>query len=188
MQRRDRVVDLFRDQRVGLWKFFLAGAGSADVAEDLLQETFMKLWEHRESLGRDPGHHDTAGMRRWLWRVARNRMIDEIRARQRNRARSAELIEDPPQPFVASGTDPSAEFQRRQVMRVVREVVAALPNEHSRDCLSLWLEDRTFEEIGRETGLQRGQVRGLLQRAKKDVIREALRRMESSYDEKGRAG
>ena len=184
MKRDDELVDLFRDQRDGLWKFFLAGAGSVEIAEDLLQETFMKLWEHREPLARDPGYHDAAGMRRWLWRVARNRMIDEIRARQRVRARSGEMPADPP----ASAADPVADFQHRRTRKLMHRIVANLPNQRSRRCLELWLADRSFADIGRETGLRPSQVRGLLQRAKKDVVSETLRRMESPTDGQGGRG
>ena len=181
MKRDDRLVDLFRDQRDGLWKFFLAGAGSAEIAEDLLQETFVKLWEHREPLARAPGYHDGIGMRRWLWRVARNRMIDEIRARQRGRARSAEMVAEPP----AAAEDPTADFHHGRTRKLMHQVVADLPNERSRRCLELWLADRSFADIERETGLRRAQVRGLLQRAKKDVISETLHRMEQPGDGQG---
>ena len=51
--------------------------GSYTDAEDLVQETFLRAWQHRDDYA--PG----TNLRAWLYRVATNACIDAIRARRR---------------------------------------------------------------------------------------------------------
>jgi RNA polymerase sigma-70 factor (ECF subfamily) len=55
--------------------------GSFDAAEDLVQETFLRAWRHRETFAGD-------GFRAWLYRIATNACLDELR---RNKRRVASL-------------------------------------------------------------------------------------------------
>jgi RNA polymerase sigma-70 factor (TIGR02960 family) len=49
--------------------------GSFDDADDLVQETFMRAWDKRQS------YEGRAGIRAWLYRIATNACIDAIRGR-----------------------------------------------------------------------------------------------------------
>ena len=51
--------------------------GSFDEAEDLVQETFLRAWRHRESFEGGPG------FRAWLYRIATNACLDAIRRKGR---------------------------------------------------------------------------------------------------------
>ena len=170
------LVELFREQRAGLWSFYRSAAGSDPPAEELLQETFVRMWEQRGKLSRDPGFDDAPALKRWLWRVARNLMIDEIRARQRMRARLGEA----PREVAASPTSdgPTAMLIQDEARRILRGAVAEMPNERARRCLELWLEGNDYRGIADRMRLDVGQVRGLLQRSREEVIREAAARLE----------
>ena len=50
--------------------------GSFDGAEDLVQETFLRAWRHRETFAGD-------GFRAWLYRIATNACLDELRRSKR---------------------------------------------------------------------------------------------------------
>jgi RNA polymerase sigma-70 factor (TIGR02960 family) len=56
--------------------------GSFEEAEDLVQETFLRAWRRRDSV------QDGPGLRAWLYRIATNACLDELR---RNRRRVASL-------------------------------------------------------------------------------------------------
>src|SRR5918997_2296509 len=51
--------------------------GSFEEAEDLVQETFLRAWRHRESFQGGPG------FRAWLYRIATNACLDAIRRNNR---------------------------------------------------------------------------------------------------------
>src|SRR5215208_6422767 len=51
--------------------------GSFDEAEDLVQETFLRAWRHRESF------EGGSGLRAWLYRIATNTCLDAIRRKGR---------------------------------------------------------------------------------------------------------
>jgi RNA polymerase sigma-70 factor, ECF subfamily len=71
------VVDLFREHAPAIYRFaLLLGRHSAD-AEDVVQETFLKLLTHLEAGG------DTANLRGWLFTVAANASKDRMRRRLR---------------------------------------------------------------------------------------------------------
>ena len=51
--------------------------GSFEEAEDLVQETFLRAWRHREQFAGGPG------LRAWLYRIATNACLDFIRRKGR---------------------------------------------------------------------------------------------------------
>lgn len=164
------LAEVFREQRPGLWGFLARGAGGS--AEDLLQETFLRVWDHRESLRGDTEQAEREGARRYLWRVARNLMIDEIRMRQRRGEIGTGMEPD----GIASPSH-EAEVVFADAVRAMRETVGTLPNRRARRCLQLWLDGLDVVSISRHLSLSIDQVRGLLQRGRSEVIRRASKRL-----------
>lgn len=158
----------------------MRATAAEDVAEDLLQETFVRVWDRRRALEADLGAGDREGMRKYVWRVARNLMVDEIRLRQRRRRI---IREDTPDGKVqveeAADSRPGAaeEMEWQEGLQVVRETVTRVKNHQGRRCLELWLEGMTPEEIAERLSLGSGRVRGLLQRTRSEVILRATHRL-----------
>ena len=174
------LLEVFREQRSRIWGFLLRGTAAEDAAEDLLQETFMRVWDRRRALEADLGAGGREGMRKYLWRVARNLMVDEIRLRQRRRRI---IQEDAPEGKVhaeeAADSRPGVaeEMEWREGLQVVRETVGRVKNQQGRRCLELWLEGLTPEGIAERLSLGPGRVRGLLQRTRSEVILRATTRL-----------
>lgn len=164
------LVAVFEDQRAGLRRFFVRSAGSPAPAEDLLQETLLRAWGHRDALASTAeGARREAfdGARRYVWRVARNLVIDEIRAGRRRRARplwrGMEL----------EARHPADDLEHAQRLQLLHEAVRGLSSERVRRCLALWLDGCDVNSIAARLALRPGQVRGLLQRGRADVVRRA---------------
>src|SRR3712207_2571399 len=67
--------------------FFLGRTSDPDVAPDLLQETFLRVWRHRHSLG----ERDESQQRYWLCAIARNVLTDVYRSRATRSTAEEEL-------------------------------------------------------------------------------------------------
>lgn len=64
------IVEYFHKS---IFNFLLFRVNDAAVAEDLLQETFIRLWEHRQSL------NETLSIKSWLFTTASNLSLNHIR-------------------------------------------------------------------------------------------------------------
>ncbi|MGV0626946.1 sigma-70 family RNA polymerase sigma factor [Mycolicibacter minnesotensis] len=68
---------LYDEHAATLWRYALHLTGDAGRAEDVVQETLLRAWQHPEVIGdveRSP--------RAWMCTVARNMIIDERRSAQ----------------------------------------------------------------------------------------------------------
>ena len=74
---RAAVVDLFREHGPAIYRFALVLGRHRDDAEDVVQETFLKLLTHLAAGG------DTTNLRGWLFTVAANGCRDRTRRRLR---------------------------------------------------------------------------------------------------------
>ena len=70
-----RLEELFERHQAELFRFIARYTGDGDLAEDVVQETFVKLAEH-------PPRRDDQ-IRAWLYRVATNLAIDAMRGARR---------------------------------------------------------------------------------------------------------
>ncbi len=74
-----------------LWRFVMRLVHDRAQAEDIVQETLLRAWQHPEVLARDP-----SGLRAWLFTVARNLVIDEWRSARRRHEFGMEQLPEVP--------------------------------------------------------------------------------------------
>lgn len=80
--------DLYRQHAGRLYGLAFRMAGSAEVAEDLLQDVFLHV--HRK-LGSFRGE---SSLGTWLYRIAMNHCLDYLRGRQAKTGRATDSLED----------------------------------------------------------------------------------------------
>lgn len=114
------LVDQHLNGMVGLAHRMLNDYGEA---EDVAQESFLKLWQ------KAPSWHPKARIRTWLFRVIHNACVDRLRHR---RAISVEKLPD----LIDSTDTPLDILLRKNMATRVREVLTMLP-ERQRVAVSL---------------------------------------------------
>ena len=141
------VLNLFSAHGAALYRFCLGSLGNASDAEDVVQDTFLKLLQHLRS------GSDRSNLRAWLFAVAVNACRDRTRWRLRWLPWSTELdrratepVDEPP--------------DRRRALAALR----ALPA-RDRLLLSLRAQGLSYREIGAATGIAEQSVGRLLARA-----------------------
>lgn len=131
-------------------------------AEDVAQETMLRLWRAGEGL--DVGAH---GLRPWLRRVASNLCVDRIRLHQRT------VVTDEV-PEVSVPADQVTSLEQKDVTRRVGDAIGALP-ERQRIALTLFHHEGVSQsEIGAILGVSEEAVESLLARARR-ALRVTLR-------------
>lgn len=158
----DQVYEAFRPR---LFSFLVRLTGQQALAEDLLQETFLRLARAAPKLAPD------TRLGAWLFTVARNLFISHRRWALLDVARLSELrmfasLERPrPSPFALLAAD---ETQRR-----LEDAVAALPLHYREVVLLCAVERLAPTEAAAVLGLEPATVRKRLARARA-IIRQAV--------------
>ncbi len=133
-------------------------------AEDIVQETFIRAWCHLPQLSADD-----RPVRPWLYRVARNLMIDA------NRAAQTRPITVPGQSADEAGTDSGMEeiLDRQLVSAALQHLSPA----HQTVLVETFYRGGTMAAVARELGVPHGTARSRLHYAL-----EALRKQLQEHD------
>jgi RNA polymerase sigma-70 factor, ECF subfamily len=118
------------------------------LAEDVVQETLVRAWQRPAVLERDD---DSA--RAWLFTVARNLVLDDVRsARRRREVGSEHQVEV----HVADRTDAVLDGI------IVADALAVLSPEHRRVVVDAYWLGHTVPEIARRHGIPEGTAKSRL--------------------------
>jgi len=149
-------------------------------AEDILQDVFCELAEAYSTM--KPIEEATA----WLFRMARNRIIDLFRRTNREAPRSVrptanELGETlwPEDLLPSPDGGPEAAYARGVLLEELEEALAELPEEQREVFIAHELMGRSFKEIAEESGVS---VSALLSR-KHHAVLHLRERLQSIYDD-----
>jgi len=148
--------DAFHRNKEVVFRFAYRMTGSASVAEDLVQESFLALW-------RKPAAYDSSrgAVRAYVLGIARKLILKRWRDE-----RPQELLED--DSLIAAPID----LEERERAAAVGQAVLRLPPLQREALVLADYEDCSLEEIARATGAEIAAVKSRLHRA-----RENLRRM-----------
>lgn len=152
---RKEVLDLYRARAKGLLRYIVCIVKDFDLAQEVVQETFLRYYECR--LKKEPAPM-SAG---WIYRVARNYAIDRIRAERSgcyiDLGDAARLPDD--------RCSLESEFERLETIRQI----AALLAPRELECLQLRFEGFKYKEIAGILGIESGTVGAILARAFKKI-------------------
>ena len=139
---RPTLAALFESEESGLLRYALGLVGRRPVAEELVQESFLRLhqvWDQVEN------------PRAWLYRSLRNLALNHLR----DHPPETELTEE----TGSSDARPTAEqLGRDEAIGTVRLLLAELPEADRRLLRLKYHEDLKYQDISRHTGLSVGNV------------------------------
>ena len=167
LDQNERIAEVVAREESRLRRFIRRRVPDARDAEDILQDVFSTLVEANRLLM--PIDHITG----WLFRVARNRIVDLFRSRKSDSLDGvADLLPSP-------RAGPEAAYARQLLLDELAAAIAELPKEQRDVFVGHEIQGRSFKEMSAATGVS---VNTLLSRKRYAVLRlrERLRR---AYDE-----
>ena len=160
----DGVRAAYRAYGAELFGFACRSLGDHGLAEEAVQETFLRAWRAADRF--DPS---IAPLRTWLYSIMRNVVIDLSRARASR-------------PAVAAGAPAAGEpgpdaFDTALVSWQVEEGLRRLGEDHRRILLETYYRGRPYAEVAAELGIPEGTV--------KSRVYYALRALRLALEEMG---
>ena len=134
-----------------------------DDIDDLLQEVFLKAYLHLSRY--DP---DRGAFRTWLFRIAANTGLDEVKRRQRNETRKAEVSETWPQE-ASHAAHQGEEFHSQEHLR---SALQSLPVLERQVILLSFYHDLTYREVADILEIPLGTVKSRMRSAMTRLRRE----------------
>ncbi|MET3812070.1 sigma-70 family RNA polymerase sigma factor [Arthrobacter sp. UYEF3] len=140
----DVVAAIYRDHGTALRRFVLGACHDPQVADDVVQETVLRVWQQAPQI--------TGSLRSYLFRTARNIMIDNYRKAQRRPREAAEREVAAP----AGATERVDELLNRVLME---EALLRLSAEHRNVLVALHYRRLTVREASVHLNIPAGTVK-----------------------------
>jgi RNA polymerase sigma factor (sigma-70 family) len=139
------AVDLWAD---GLYRFALKNLADFETARDIVQDSFEKLWVHREQVNAEK-------VKSYLFTTAHHLMIDRFRKGQHEMVVQSELL-----------PEQSTEQGYFDLQDILNEAVGKLSEIQRSVVLLRDYEGYSYREIGEISGLSEAQVKVYIYRAR----------------------
>ena len=133
-------------------------SGNVQVAEDIVQEAFLKLWMKRDEI------HIEGSVEAFCVTTVKNLFYDQQRKR---RPMTADY--SPEQLQIAHNESTDRTLEAKNETGIVMQLIDRLPKEQRQIMTMRDIEDMDYKEIVRQTGLTSVNVRVQLSRARKQI-------------------
>jgi len=130
-----------------------------EMAEDIIQETFLKIWEIRHRL--QPQQSFPA----YLYRISRNKAFKLLKKISRDENLRGKVL-------VRSAielNDPEKDFQWQQYQQLLDNAVSRLPVQRQRVYRLCRQNNKTYDEVANELGISRNTVKEHMMKAVQDL-------------------
>ncbi len=141
---------IVKEHTQGLYRFLFKSLRDKDEVSDVLQDSFLKLWEHKDNI-------QTEKIKSWLYTTAYHFMLKVIKSKQRV-LRSDEAMDIP--------VKENNNFESKELVDVL---LNKLPEQQKTIVLLRDMEGYNYEEIGKIMNLNESQVKVYLFRARQKV-------------------
>lgn len=147
-------ADIFKKHEYRLYTLALRLTKSDLYAKDIIQEVFLKLWEHRDSL------HSIENVEAWLYRLTENKVIDFLRKAAADGRLKEKLWNKLP-----SQQQPEPLVEIKEYDYIIRQAINQLPPQRK----LIWYLNReeglNYQQIANELHISRHTVKNQLSTA-----------------------
>ena len=155
---KNALIDIIEDYRRGLVLFINSITGDFCLAEEIAEETFLKLYVDR------PKFSGKSSFRSWLYSIGRNTAVDHIR-------KASKLDEVPVDDFyeVADMEDIEQDYIKNEDKKQLLRALEKLNDDYRQVLYLIYFENFSNTETAKIMGRSERQIRNLLYRSKESL-------------------
>ena len=153
MNQQEEFTNLYNEYGEGIKKLCLGYTGDAVLAQDLLQETFIAVWNNMQKFRAD------AKWSTWIYRIAVNTCLTHLRKK------TATLVDIETTSLAMLPEDVNT---KEQEVQLLYKCISQL-QQTDRLIITLVLEDKPYEEIASITAITEANLRVKIYRIKKQL-------------------
>jgi RNA polymerase sigma-70 factor, ECF subfamily len=133
-----------------------------DKAEDILQDTFLKLYTHKNS------YREIAKFSTWLYTIAGNLAKTELRKLKRRKTYSVSDLSRNDQEFVIQSPDGSTEYEAEliNIEKSIQTALNLLPIDFKTIIILRDIQELSYEDISRIVDVPIGTVKSRINRGR----------------------
>ncbi len=133
-----------------LYGFILNGVNNKEnIAEDILQEVFIKIWKNIQNYDASRGRLYT-----WMLNIARNATIDFLRSKQNQKDRKNQTID-----HSVNDINKIGKFEQKTDTIGLKQLVSNLPANHKEIIELVYFKGYTQDETSKELNIPLGTVK-----------------------------
>lgn len=151
--------EIYKRYSVNILKRLLRFVKDEEIAVELLQDIFLKLWERRESIDIE------RPLRSYLFRIAENKIIDFFRRAAHDRKLLQHLATVSTE--LCHNTQNAIDLKDGEL--ILQEAINALPPQRRKIFILCKIEGRTYEEVAEMLGISAGTVNDHMVKAGRTV-------------------
>ena len=159
-------TEIFHHYGQRIWLFVLKKTKSETVAEEVVQEVFLKLWVKKETAT------DIEDFAAFLYTMATNKTYDYFKKVAGDSRKLENLWHQVQQVSITNPVEETIDF--RESMEIVNQAIEQLPPQRKKIYLLNRIDGLSYEEIARELNISKSTVSNQLVEATK-FIREYVK-------------
>ena len=155
----NQIVFRFKDR---LLNFIYRFVNDLDLAEDLVQDTLLKLYTHKDS------YQEIAKFSTWLYTIAANLARTELRKKKRRKTFSVTELSREDREFIiaSSDLDPSEDLSSQNFEKSVQQALAELPDDFKTIIILRDIQELSYDEISKIVDVPLGTVKSRINRGR----------------------
>lgn len=162
---------LFEEYHAKLLGFIRARVGNPDDAEDILQETFLKIHSQINTL------KENTKIQSWIYSITRNTIIDYYRTHKSTKELPESLSKPDPEPY---------EENRQEMADWFLPLINALPPQYKQPLMLSEIDGLSQKEVAEKAGLSLSATKSRIQRGRKVLKSTLLDCCQFEFDHQGK--
>ena len=140
-----------------LIRYLRARGSSTDVAQDIIQNAFLYIWERRDQI------EEGKSLRSYLYRIAYTRMLNHFKSQNKFND------EVNPNEHEYALENPEEELKGKELMEIVQNAVDSMPEKRKAVFELCFMQEFTYKETAEMMNISKNTVENHMTKAFKDV-------------------